>query len=257
MNDDIRIFENPSFGQVRAVERNGDPWFVAKDVCRALELDNNREAISNLDDDEKITVSNPDSNPRGGIPHQLTLISESGLYALVFRSRKPEARRFRKWVTAEVLPAIRRQGAYLTRAKIEDVFFKLDRLVSVMTSVATELKAGCERRAELNYRNQAVVEFLANIPEIDRLLGNGHSLKFVYDTLFGSGKINMSLPRFYDLVRNGAERGKRKRNNRAGMTRASTAHEATVSIAITPPVIVANPGGVCVTGISFGKPLGQ
>jgi prophage antirepressor-like protein len=94
------------------VDEHGDPWFVAKDVCRVLDLGNNREAVSNLDDDEKITVSNPDGNPREGIPHQLTLVSESGLYALSFRSRKSEARRIRKWVTAEVLPSIRKTGGY-------------------------------------------------------------------------------------------------------------------------------------------------
>ncbi|MDR2055442.1 MAG: hypothetical protein LBQ10_06190 [Desulfovibrio sp.] len=85
------------------------------------------------------------------------------------------------------------------------------------------------------------------------MLGDGHNRKFVYDTLFGSGKINMSLPRFYDLVRNGAKRGKGKRNNHAGMTQSATAYEATVSIAITPPVTDAR----FVTGISFSKLLGQ
>lgn len=72
-----------------------DGSFVVKDVCRVFGLDNNREAVSNLDDDEKITVSNPDGNPRGSIPHTYMLISESGLYSLIFRSRKPEVKRFR------------------------------------------------------------------------------------------------------------------------------------------------------------------
>lgn len=94
------------------LDEHGEPWFVAKDVCNILDLDNNRQAISGLDEDEKITVTNPDGNPRAGIPHQFTLISESGLYALVFRSRKDEAQRFRKWVTSEVLPALRKTGAY-------------------------------------------------------------------------------------------------------------------------------------------------
>ena len=79
-------------------DENGNPWFVAKDVCRVLCIENNRDAISTLDEDEKITVANPDGNPRAGIPHQYVLISESGLYALVFRSRKPEAKAFSKWV---------------------------------------------------------------------------------------------------------------------------------------------------------------
>lgn len=96
------------------LDENGEPWFVAKDVCRVLGIENNRDAISSLDEDEKITVANPDGNPRAGIPHQYTLISESGLYALIFRSRKPQARAFSKWVRAEVLPALRTSGHYET-----------------------------------------------------------------------------------------------------------------------------------------------
>lgn len=94
------------------VDENGEPWFMAKDVCRVLEIENVGNVLSALEEDEKITVHNPDGNPRAGIPHQFTVISESGLYSLVFRSRKPEARRFRKWVTSEVLPALRKTGQY-------------------------------------------------------------------------------------------------------------------------------------------------
>lgn len=97
---------------VRVMLRDEQPWFVAADVCRVLEIANSRDAVSGLDEDEKITVANADSNPRAGIPHQIGLVSESGLYALVFKSRKPEAKKFRKWVTAEVLPAIRQTGRY-------------------------------------------------------------------------------------------------------------------------------------------------
>jgi Prophage antirepressor len=97
---------------VRVYEHDGSSWFVAKDVCNILELANNRDAISELEDDEKITVANPDGNPRNGVPNQFVCISESGLYALIFKSRKPQARAFRKWVTSEVLPQIRRTGSY-------------------------------------------------------------------------------------------------------------------------------------------------
>ncbi|MGI4793693.1 MAG: BRO-N domain-containing protein [Janthinobacterium lividum] len=93
---------------MRVIDRDGVPWFVAVDVCRALGLTNAAETVSSLDDDEK-GISTTDT--LGG--HQeVIVISESGLYALVFKSRKPQAIRFRKWVTAEVLPAIRTQGRY-------------------------------------------------------------------------------------------------------------------------------------------------
>lgn len=91
---------------VRVVSRNNDPWFVANDVCKALGYSNTSKAIADhLDDEERYN----ESLDRGG---SLLLISESGLYALVLRSRKPEARKFAKWVTSEVLPTIRKTGSY-------------------------------------------------------------------------------------------------------------------------------------------------
>lgn len=94
------------------MDENGNPWWVAKDVCRILELGNVTEALRTLDEDEKITLTNPEGNPRAGIPCKMNMISESGLYALVFRSRKPEAKAFSKWVRTEVLPALRKTGRY-------------------------------------------------------------------------------------------------------------------------------------------------
>lgn len=98
---------------VRVMMRDDQPWFVAADVCRVLEIANPRDAVSGLDEDEKMTVANTDghSGQRGGA-QSFNLISESGLYALAFKSRKPEAKTFRKWVTAEVLPALRQTGKY-------------------------------------------------------------------------------------------------------------------------------------------------
>jgi len=92
------------------VNEDGAVWFVAKDVCDILDLANSRKAVSALDEDEKDTVTISDGIP--GNPNK-SIISESGLYALIFRSRKPEAKKFRKWVTAEVLPEIRKTGAYI------------------------------------------------------------------------------------------------------------------------------------------------
>lgn len=111
MNQSLSIFDFED-QPIRILDQQGEPWFVAADVCRVLGLDQVTNAIRTLDEDEKITLSNDKGNPRAGVPHQYNLISESGLYALVFKSRKPEAVRFRKWVTAEVLPALRRDGRY-------------------------------------------------------------------------------------------------------------------------------------------------
>lgn len=88
---------------MRVIERDGDPWFVAKDVCDHLDLrvDN---SVKGLDTDERANT------PVKGFARDAVIVSESGLYALIMRSRKPEARSFRKWVTSVVLPAIRRDG---------------------------------------------------------------------------------------------------------------------------------------------------
>lgn len=94
--------------QLRAVLRNDEPWFVAADVCAALGLNNNRQAVTRLDDDERgVTTVDTSSGDQ-----QMTVINESGLYSLILTSRKPEAKRFKKWVTSEVLPSIRKIGRY-------------------------------------------------------------------------------------------------------------------------------------------------
>lgn len=97
--------------EIRAINKHGEAWFVAADVCEALGYANTSKAISDhLDDDERSTVTNSESRNGGG---QLVIINESGLYALVLRSNKPEARKFAKWVTREVLPSIRKTGEYV------------------------------------------------------------------------------------------------------------------------------------------------
>lgn len=107
---DVKIFEKEEFGSVRVVMQGDDPWFVAKDVCDCLDLSNNRGAITSLDDDEK-GVSITDT--LGG-QQEMSIISEAGLYSLILRSRKPEAKAFKRWVTHEVLPSIRKTGGYST-----------------------------------------------------------------------------------------------------------------------------------------------
>jgi prophage antirepressor-like protein len=98
---------------VRALWVENDPWFVLVDVCRVLGIANSRDAASRLDDDEKADVGITDTSSNGVEQgRSVTVVSESGLYALIFRSRKPEAVRFRKWVTSEVIPSLRKTGRY-------------------------------------------------------------------------------------------------------------------------------------------------
>ena len=102
---------------VRAVMRDGEPWFVAADVCAALEIANPSDALRRLDGDERTLDSIEGAS--NGLP--VNLINESGLYSLIMGSRKPEAKRFKRWVTSEVLPSIRKTGSYSTRPAAQSV----------------------------------------------------------------------------------------------------------------------------------------
>ena len=109
MSKEIQIFKNDEFGQVRTTTINGEPWFVGKDVADILGYSNPRDAIAkHVDDDDRNTVAIRDGK---GNPNQ-TIINESGLYALIIGSKLPTAKKFKRWVTSEVLPSIRKTGAY-------------------------------------------------------------------------------------------------------------------------------------------------
>lgn len=114
--NDVTIFRKDEFGAVRAVTLEGEPWFVAADVCRALGIGNSRDATARLDDDEKGVVS---TDTLGG-KQELTIVNEPGLYALVLSSRKPEAKAFKRWITHEVIPSIRKTGGYIAGQETMD-----------------------------------------------------------------------------------------------------------------------------------------
>lgn len=111
----LKIFKNDSFGLVRTLEINGEPWFVGKDVAEALGYSNPRKAIGDHVDDEDKGVTKCDT--LGG-SQDLTVINESGLYSLILSSKLPTAKAFKRWVTSEVLPAIRKHGLYATEELI-------------------------------------------------------------------------------------------------------------------------------------------
>ena len=104
--DNIKIFENSEFGEIRTVTVDNEPMFCLVDVCNALDISNSRVVSTRLDDDERRKLD----LPRQG---ETWFINESGLYAVILRSDKPNAKKFRKWVTSEVLPSIRKNGGYI------------------------------------------------------------------------------------------------------------------------------------------------
>lgn len=109
--NELQIFQNPEFGEVRTVSIDGEPWFVGKDVADILGYSNSRDAFArHVDDEDKTSVVIPDTG--SNYKSKATLINESGLYSLVLSSKLPTAKKFKRWVTSEVLPAIRKTGGY-------------------------------------------------------------------------------------------------------------------------------------------------
>lgn len=134
--NELQIF-NYNGNEVRTIQKDGEPWWVLKDVCNILSIRNPADVFIRLDEDEK-GVGQIDT--LGGKQH-MNIVNESGLYNVILRSDKPEAKPFRKWVTAEVLPSIRKHGGYLTPQKIEEVLLNPDTIIRL----ATDLKAEQEK----------------------------------------------------------------------------------------------------------------
>lgn len=115
---ELQVFSNAEFGSVRSVMINNEPYFVGKDVAEVLGYSNTRDALArHVDEEDKNTVVNPDGNR--GNPN-ITIINESGLYSLILSSKLPNAKQFKRWVTSEVLPAIRKHGVFAVDSMLND-----------------------------------------------------------------------------------------------------------------------------------------
>ena len=176
MNNEIQRFDFKGAALRTLTDGAGEPWFVAKDVCDILEISNNRDAISQLDDDEKNTVVISDGIP--GNPNK-AIISEPGLYRLVMRSRKPEAKEFQRWVTHEVLPQIRRTGGYIPASETDDDMTILAKAVMIgqrtMEAQKRKIAAQQSRIDEL----QPKASMWDNFVDIPDVLSVGNSAKLL------------------------------------------------------------------------------
>lgn len=162
--NDIMIFNNPEFGQVRTLEINGEAWLVGKDVADALGYINSRDALSrHVDDEDKNTVVNPDGNK--GNPN-MTIINESGLYSLVLSSKLPGAKKFRRWVTAEVLPSIRKTGGYSIPKDYP----------SALRALADAEEKRMVLEAENEIQRQAIADFQPMKQYLDTILSSDRTL---------------------------------------------------------------------------------
>lgn len=148
MDNNIKIFENNEFGKVRTVILNDEPWFAGKDVAAALGYERETKAVvDHVDDEDRKMVDGKTQScfgielgQRGG-----WLINESGVYSLIISSKLPTAKKFKRWVTSEVLPSIRKHGAYMTEDTIKKVIAEPDFIIQI----ATELKKEKEQNKQL------------------------------------------------------------------------------------------------------------
>lgn len=167
--NELQIFNSPEFGQVRTVTIDGEPWFIAKDVATALGYSNTRDAIAkHVDDDDKNTVVIRDGK---GNPNQ-TIINESGLYSLVLSSKLPTAKKFKHWVTSEVLPTIRKHGGYMTPEKIEEALLNPDTLIKLATELKAEREARKHAELEAASAKQVIGELKPKADYTDRILSS-------------------------------------------------------------------------------------
>lgn len=141
MENKLMIFENNAFGKVRTLNLNGEPWFVAVDVCSVLDLSNPTIAVSRLDEDERAKFNL-------GRQGDATIVNEPGLYTLVLGSRKPEAKAFKRWITHEVIPAIRKHGVYITDEKLKLFAEHPELLDALMKSLYAAHAENLRHRAE-------------------------------------------------------------------------------------------------------------
>jgi len=185
--NNITIFNNPEFGSIRSIMINGEPWFVGKDIALALGYKDTNQAIRNyVNCNDKLTSKINGS----GQNRNMIIINESGLYSLIFSSKLPSAQKFQHWVTSEVLPSIRKHGAYMTpetaRAIVNDPYF--------LINIANQLLYEQERNKIMSQQieqQKPLVNFANQVYNIDGLIDMNIMAKLLYndDTYIGRTRL--------------------------------------------------------------------
>lgn len=169
--NELQIFKNTEFGQIRTTTINDEPWFVGKDVATSLGYAKPENAIANhVDDDDKTStlIQGSGSNYKS----KAIIINESGLYSLVLSSKLPTAKKFKHWITSEVLPAIRKHGAYMTPGKIEEVLLNPDTLIKLAQRLKEETAARKNAELEAAGYKQMFNELKPKADYTDRILAS-------------------------------------------------------------------------------------
>lgn len=181
--NEIEIFNNEEFGQIRTIVINGEPWFLAADVCKILEHSNPTVAMNSLEDFEKAKLN---LGLQGG---DTNVINESGFYTLALRSRKPIAKPFRIWVTSEVLPSIRKTGGYVAtqsnkvETMLEDmgcnmkvVYAQINNMENMLGEQTEKLNQVVDNMTLTTRQQQRI--YKAAKDRINQLLGGAHSKEY-------------------------------------------------------------------------------
>lgn len=153
MDKGIQIFKNEEFGEVRTLVIDGEPWFVGKDVAEILGYSNTRKALlDHVDEDDKCKNDGVTFCDSMGRIQKPVVINESGLYSLILSSKLPNAKKFKRWVTSEILPNIRKHGAYMTENTLEEALKNPDFLIKLATELKEEQnkRKALEEEKELN-----------------------------------------------------------------------------------------------------------
>ena len=183
MENEIKIFENEEFGKIRTVIKDGEPWFVLADICKILEISNSRMVAGRLDAEELMSVK----LTSGGQRREMTAVSESGLYAVILRSDKPQAKPFRKWVTTEILPTIRRTGGYVAN---EDMFIEnyLPFLEEPYQGLFRLQMMAINQLNERIRHDQPLVEFANQVSNTDNLIDMNAMAKLAIEEYIPIGR---------------------------------------------------------------------
>lgn len=201
---DLQIFENEQFGQVRTLEINSEPWFVGKDVGEILGYSNTPKAIRDHVDEEDKTVNDLFTvNGTKGF-----LINESGLYSLILSSKLPKAKEFKHWVTSEVLPSIRRHGAYMTADTIDKVLQDPDFGIRLLSELKSEREERHRLEAEAE-KNQPKVLFADSVSASHTSILIGELAK-----LLKQNGVDTGQKRLFEWLRNNGYLIKRKGTDR-------------------------------------------
>ena len=171
MENNIQVFNNEEFGEVRTVMVSGEPWFVAVDVCKALELSNPTVAVSRLDEDER-------SKFNLGRQGEGTIVNEAGLYSLILGSRKSEAKAFKRWITHDVIPAIRKTGGYIQgEESMSDDDLIARALVMAQKKIELREQQLKEKDAQLELQKPKV-DFADHVTDSDNAIDMGTFAKY-------------------------------------------------------------------------------